>query len=91
MMFDIQMFGENDTVTSSDSVEIKFAFDDGDDRTAKLKNANTNTFTANNVATLSAWVEENQPLVGDKSGTSSTTGIVDAYRVEQTVRKLDLT
>lgn len=90
-MFNLQMFGTNDTMTSSDDVEIQFAFVDGDDRTTKLRNANTNTFTAANVATLSAWVETNQPIVGDKSGTSSSTGIAKAYRVEQTVIKLDLT
>ena len=90
-MFELQLFGANDTITATSEVELKFAFDDGDDRTTKLKNANEVTFIASNVATLSAWIEENQPIVGDKSGTSSTTGIVYAYRVEQNVIKYDLT
>ena len=79
-----------DPITSSQDCKMYFAFDDGDNRTVTLKNANTTYCTSANAATLDAWVKSNQPIVGDQSGTSSTTGLVKAWIEEKTVNKLDL-
>lgn len=88
MKFDIQKFA--DTITSAMDAKFNMAFDDGDTRTITLKNAKMSYCTSENAATLNAWIVANQPIVGDKSGTSSTTGIVDAYIEEKTTNKLDL-
>lgn len=88
MKFDIQKFA--DTITSANDAKFNMAFDDGDTRTITLKNANTEYCTQENAATLNTWIVANQPIVGDRSGTSATTGIVDAYIEEKTTTKLDL-
>lgn len=80
-----------DTITSANDVKFNVAFDDGDTRTITLKNAKTSYCTQTNGDALNEWILENQPIVGDKSGTSATTGIVDAYIEEKTTNKLDLT
>lgn len=80
-----------DTITSSSNVKFNMAFDDGDSRTITLKNAKAAYCTAANTATLNSWVIANQPIVGDQSGTSSTTGIITAYIEDKTTTKLDLT
>lgn len=89
MKFDIQKFA--DTVTASSEVKFNFAFDDGDTRVITLKNPNTTYCTAENAQALSDWVIANQPIVGDKSGTSSSTGLIEAYILDKTTQKLDLT
>lgn len=79
-----------DTISSSNEVKFEMAFDDGDTRTISLKNPNNTNCTAENAATLSAWVITNQPIVGDQSGTSSATGIIQAYIETKTTTNLDI-
>ena len=83
------MFGNNDTVTSSRDVKLGFGFEDGDTRTVSLPNSRTN-LTDSELQELSAWVNENKPVIGDRAG-ASTTGIFEAYTQTTTKRQLDLT
>ena len=85
-MFDIQKFA--DTVTSSTNLKIEWGFEDGDTRTFSLPNP-IDEISSSDVATLNTWVATNQPIIGDKSGSSST-GINSAIKVEQTKTKLDI-
>lgn len=87
MKFNIQQFA--DTVSSSTSMKFEWGFEDGDTRTFNLPNPKSSV-VANDIATLNSWIATNQPIIGDKSG-SSTTGINSAIRVEQTKTKLDIT
>lgn len=87
-MFDVQLFGDNDTLTSSREGKFNFGFTDGDSRIITLPNVKTN-LGETDVTTLNTWIEENQPIIGDKTG-ASTTGIFDAYYLETTKRTLDL-
>lgn len=86
MKFNIQQFA--DTITSSVTMKFEWGFEDGDTRTFNLPNPKS-SIVANDIATLNSWIATNQPIVGDKSG-SSTTGINSAIRVEQSKNKLDL-
>lgn len=85
-MFDIQKFA--DTVTSSTNLKIEWGFEDGDTRTFNLPNP-IDEISSSDVAALNTWVATNQPIVGDKSGSSST-GINSAIKVESTKTKLDI-
>ena len=87
--FDIQMFGDNDTVTSSREGNLIVKFYDGDTRTVKLDNPKTN-LTAANVKSFVQFMITNQPIIGDKTG-ASLTGAESFKIVEKTDRKLDLT
>lgn len=87
MKFNIQQFA--DTITSSSNLKFEWGFEDGDTRTFNLPNPKSSV-VANDIATLNTWIATNQPIVGDKSG-SSTTGINSAIRVEQSKNKLDIT
>lgn len=88
MTFNIQNFGTNDTVTSSVEIAIDWGFTDGDTRIAKIPNPRTD-LTASDIQLLDTWVTNNQPIIGDKTGASST-GILSAVKIEQERRKLDL-
>lgn len=86
--FNIQMFGDNDTVTSSRQGKFNFGFTDGDSRIVTLPNVKTN-IAETDVTTFNSWVETNQPIIGDRTG-ASTTGIFDAYILATTKTQLDL-
>ncbi len=88
MKFNLQSFGSNDTVTSSEELAITWGFMDGDTRLNKLPNPRTN-LTASDIQILDTWVSTNQPIIGDQTG-ASTTGILSAVNIYQERRKLDL-
>ena len=89
-MFNLQMFGDNDTITSSREGKFVVKFYDGDDRTVTIDNPKTN-LTATQVKAVVDYMIENQPLIGDKAG-ASITGAGDTFKIiEKTERKLDLT
>ncbi len=87
--FNLQMFGDNDTITSSNDLQIEFGFVDGDTRTVKLPNPKPNLDSATFVG-LSSWMTTKNIIIGDKAGASST-GINSAVFIESTKTKLDLT
>lgn len=87
-MFNIQMFGDNDTVTSSREGKLLVKFYDGDTRTLTLDNPKSN-LTATNVNNLVTFMTTNQPIIGDKAG-ASVTGAESFKIIEKTDVKLDL-
>lgn len=82
--------GMQDTVTSAEYWQIEFGFTDGDYRSVKLPNPSPMVSTEAKVRILDTWVIENQPIIGDKFG-ASTTGVNSALIVDSTRIKLDLT
>lgn len=88
-MFDIQRFGDNDTITSANELSIIGGFNDGDTRTFKLKNPRTD-IADTDIALVSSYIENNNLLIGDKAEGTST-GINSATIIETTKTKLDLT
>lgn len=88
-MFNIQAFGNNDTLTSSREGKLLVKFYDGDTRTVIIDNPKTN-LTATTINTfVSSNLVATQPLVGDKTG-ASIVGAESFKIVEKTDRKLDL-
>lgn len=89
-MFEIQRFGDNDTVTSSREGKLLVEFYDGDTRTITIDNPKPNL----NATTIKNFVNNTliatQPVVGDKTG-APITGASSFKIVEKTDRKLDLT
>lgn len=82
--------GMQDTITSATYWQIEFGFTDGDYRSIKVPNPNEMVATEAKIRTLDAWVNANQPIIGDKTG-ASTTGVNSALIVDSTRIKLDLT
>ena len=87
-MFNIQLFGDNDTVTSSREGKFNFGFEDGDTRLITVPNPKIN-LTAEQINDVSQFAVTNNILIGDRAG-ASTTGIFEAYYEEVTKRQLDL-
>lgn len=87
--FNLQMFGDNDTVTSSTDLQIEWGFYDGDTRKTTLPNPRSN-LDSDAIVAVSTMAETQNIIIGDKAGASST-GINSAIIVEQTKTKLDLT
>jgi len=87
--FNLQMFGDNDTVTSSRDLQIEWGFYDGDTRKTTLPNPRAN-LDSDAIITVSTMAETQNIIIGDKAGASST-GINSAIIVESTKTKLDLT
>lgn len=87
MKFNLQMFA--DTVSSSVNLKTEFGFVDGDTRTVNIPEPITG-IDSDTIVTFSTWISENQPIVGDKYG-ASTTGVNSAIKVEEMRTKLDLT
>lgn len=87
-MFEIQLFGDNDTVTSSREGKLLVKFYDGDTRTVTIPNPKT-TLNATNVNSFVTFMTTNQPIIGDKTG-ASIVGAESCKIVEKTDRKLDL-
>ena len=88
-MFDVQLFGSNDTVTSSSELNLVMEFYDSDNRTIKLDNPKS-TLTAAEVNSVVNWFKTNQPLVGDKTNSASIVGASHCEIVEKTTVNLDL-
>lgn len=88
-MFNLQRFGDNDVVTSTEELKIKMGFGSEDDRTISLPNPK-NTLSAELINNVFSDVTVTKIIVGDKDG-ADFTGILSAYKEEKTVRKLDLT
>ena len=93
-MFDIQLFGDNDTVTSSNSLTLEY--DIADDKTQKmtLSNGRTNLTAASIQNAMQADLENK--IFVNKNDTnivlsSDTATIGTAYRTDRTTRELDLT
>lgn len=87
-MFNIQLFGDNDTVTSSYELKLAYDFTDGDTRTTTLPNPKSN-LTSDAVITASNTLQETQAFVGDKNN-GAFDKIKSASIVSKTRRKLDL-
>lgn len=87
-MFDIQRFGYNDTVTSAQTLQIEFGFEDEDTRSINVPNPKEE-ITSEEVGALSYWIEGANIVIGDKTGAASS-GINAATRVTKTTTKLDL-
>lgn len=88
-MFDIQRFGDNDTITSSQELSFVAGFVDGDTKTFKLKNPKSG-LTGADISPVDAFITANNILIGDKAG-AATDGIDSATIVDTTKLKLDLT
>lgn len=86
MKFDLQKFA--DTVTTSQSLQINFGFEDGDTRISNVPNPKIG-LTSSEVATVSTWIAANNVLIGDKNGAAST-GINSATRVDKTKVNVDI-
>lgn len=88
-MFDIQLFGNNDTVTSSREGKLVVSFYDSDDRTITIDNPRTD-LTATDINNLVTLMSATQPIIGDKTG-ASVVGAESFKIYEKEVRILDLT
>lgn len=88
-MFDLQLFGVNDTVTSSYDLKLHYKFDDDDTRTTSLPNPRSN-ITWSDIADVASELYTTQAFVGDKNNGAFET-ITSAVYVEETRRYLDLT
>lgn len=84
-MFNLQMFGDNDTVTSSSNVKLVYWFEDGDTRATTLPNPKA-TLTSAEVESCSSVLRATQAFVGDKNNAPFYTiykaSIVDSTRID---------
>lgn len=87
-MFDIQLFGANDTVSSSNELKLVVEFYDGDNRTIAQDNPRNN-ITASEVNAIVDYMKTAQPLIGDKAG-ASIVGASSCRVIEKTITQLDL-
>lgn len=78
----------NDTISSSDILQLEFGFVDGDSRKQNIPMP-LETLTENDIISLNTWIESNQVIIGDKFG-ASTTGINSATIIKTTKKKLDI-
>ena len=88
--FDIQMFGDNDTITSSREGKLLVKFYDGDTRTITIDNPKTNLTATQIKSFVSTNLVATQPLIGDKTG-ASLVGAESFKIIDKSDRKLDLT
>ena len=86
--FNLQLFGDNDTLTSSRELKLEYLFTDGDTRTTSLPNPKTN-LTGAQINAVSQTLATTQAFVGDKND-APFSKIQTAKIVETTRRKLDL-
>lgn len=87
-MFNIQLFGTNDTITASTELKLEYLFDDQDTRTTSLSNPRSDISGADILET-SAVLLSTQAFVGDKNG-AAFTKISSAKLVETQRVKLDI-
>lgn len=88
-MFEIQLFGDNDTITSSQELKVRMEFGSNDDRLIGLQNPRSD-LTAADITAAFSDVSITKVVVGDKDS-ADFTGLKEAYREDRVVRKLDLT
>lgn len=86
-MFDIQLFA--DTVTSSSTGNLVVEFYDGDNRTLPIDDPRDN-LTATEINAFIETLKTNQPIIGDKTG-ASITGASKFTIVDKVDIKFDLT
>lgn len=73
------------------NLNIEFGFVDKDTRALSVPNPlNDSDEVASGVSALNTWMNENQVIIGDKNGASST-GINLAYIEMKTTTNFDLT
>lgn len=89
MMFDIQRFGDNDTVVSSNEGILTIGFYDSDDRQIKIDDPRSD-LTAAEVNAIVDWTKQNQPIIGDKTG-ASVVGAKSFETIAKTTTYLDIT
>jgi len=87
-VFNLQRFGNNDTITSGSNLQFNFGFVDGDTRTVNYPNPRQD-LTDSDIAAFDTYLINGQYLVGDKIGASST-GVNSATLIEYTRTKLDI-
>lgn len=85
---DLQLFGENDTITSGRDLKLDYKFTDGDTRLTSIPNPRNN-LTSANILTAASELKVTQAFVGDKDNGAFDT-ISSATIVEWTRTKIDL-
>ncbi len=85
-MFDIQRFA--DTVTSSTVAQLKFGFEDDDNRTVDVPNPKLD-ITPEEIVELETWIVANNAIVGDKAG-AAVKEITSATLIDTTRINVDL-
>lgn len=89
-MFNLQLFGNNDTVTSSSELKYNLGFTDGDTRILNLKNPKSGLTDSDVNAVKSFFIASDTSLiVGDKNG-SDFAGFISIEKIDKTTRTLDL-
>lgn len=78
-----------DTIKSTSALQLEFGFTDGDTRTESIDNPNTALNLGECAASISAYVKNNNLLIGDKDG-APIKGLAEARLVNQTTTKLDI-
>ena len=78
-----------DTVKSANELKIVWDFADDDTRTDTFQNPRSD-LAAEELKNLSAFVAENHPIIGDKTG-AAVVGIKEASVINKTKLDLDLT
>lgn len=77
------------TRTQTDNLVIEYFFVDGDTRKQTIPNIDRNTATAEALSNLNAYLQENNLIIGDKTG--ATFGrIISAKAVTKAVFNLDI-
>ena len=77
-----------DKITTSEELQINWAFQDGDTRLVKLPNPKPN-LTDSAIKAVADKFIQNQIIIGDKTG-ASLTGVVSAKIIEKTKTTVDL-
>lgn len=88
-MFELQRFGSNDTVVSSNEGVLLVNFYDSDDRSIKIDNPKDD-LTSAQINSVVDWMKVNQPIIGDKTG-ASIVGAKSFTITERTTTYLDIT
>ncbi len=87
-IYEPDLTGTNDTITSGRDLRLEYLFTDGDTRTTTLPNPRTD-LTENEINLVSTTLTEDQVFIGDKDG-AGFDKINHAEITEWTKTKLDL-
>lgn len=85
---DLQLFGSNDTITSSQELKLNYKFADDDTRLTTLPNPKSD-LVATDIEAVAATLYETQAFVGDKDNGAFAT-ITSAAIVQKRTTKFDL-
>lgn len=85
---DLQLFGDNDTMTGGRDLKLIYSFADGDTRTTTIPNPRNN-LTAADILTAASELKVTQAFVGDKDNGAFDT-ISSAVQIYWTKYQLDL-